>query len=228
MKRRSLVVLVVLAMILAFAIPAMAAQVFVNGQKLDVSTTMESGTTLVPLRAIFQALGATVDWDASTQTVTAVKDGTTVKLQIGSSTAYKNGQPVTLQVPGKIIQGNTMVPLRFVSESLGANVDWDGSTQTITITSTTRTTSDAMQPQPKPEPQPEPQPTPDPVPATGKVNINTATVEELQQIIHIGQDRAEEIVRLRPFSSLDALTRVTGIGPARVADIKDEGIAYVD
>ena len=219
--------MVALAMILAYAMPAMASQVFVDGQKLDVSTTVESGTTLVPLRAIFQALDATVDWDASTQTVTANKAQTTVKLQIGSPTAYKNGQPVTLQVPGKIIQGNTMVPLRFVSESLGAKVDWDGSTQTITITSTTDTPFNDIQPQPQPEPQPEPQPTPDPAPAA-RVNINTATIEELQQIIHIGQERAEEIVRFRPFNSLDALTRVTGIGPARVADIKAEGKAYVD
>lgn len=224
MKRKSLIVLVALAMVLAFTMPAMAAQVFVDGQKLDVSTTVESGTTLVPLRAIFQALGATVNWDGSTQTVTANKAQTTVKLQIGSPTAYKNGQPVSLQVPGKIIQGSTMVPLRFVSESLGANVHWDGTTRTITITSS----SETIKPEPQPLPQPKPLPTPEPAPVTGKININTASLDELQQIIHIGKDRAEEIIRLRPFSSLDALTRITGIGPARVADIKTEGIAYVD
>jgi len=135
MKRKAIIIFAIFAFIVAFNNPAMAAQVYIDGQKLDVATASESGTTLVPLRAIFQALGATVDWDGSTQTVTATKSQTTVKLQIGDKTAYKNGQPVTLQVPGKVVSGNTMVPLRFVSEALGADVDWDGSTQTITIIS---------------------------------------------------------------------------------------------
>ncbi|MEG6615417.1 stalk domain-containing protein [Peptococcaceae bacterium 1198_IL3148] len=110
--------------------------IIVDSQPLDVSTASENGTTLVPLRAIFQSLGAEVNWDGPTQTVNAVKGQTTIKLQIGSKTAYKNGQAVALQVPGKVVNGNTMVPLRFVSESLGANVVWDGASQTITITST--------------------------------------------------------------------------------------------
>jgi len=135
MLSKRMMFLWVLVLLLCFTTPALAAQVYVDGQKLDVSTASDSGTTLVPLRAIFQALGATVDWDSSTQTVTASKTQTTVKIQIGSNTAYKNGQPVMLQVPGRIISGNTMVPLRFVSESLGANVNWDGATQTITIIS---------------------------------------------------------------------------------------------
>jgi len=73
----------------------------------------------------------------------------------------------------------------------------------------------------------EAQPVPD-VAQPAKVNINTATVEELQQIVHIGPARAEEIVRLRPFKSLDDLGRVRGLGPSRVADIKAEGVAYVE
>ncbi|KAF1083864.1 Primary amine oxidase precursor [Sporotomaculum syntrophicum] len=124
-----------LALVLLFTVttPALAAQVFVNGEQLNVSTANESGATLVPLRAIFQSLGANVNWDGATQTVTAAKAQTTVKLQIGSYAALVNGQPLTLLVPGKIINGNTMVPLRFVSESLGANVNWDSSTQKISI-----------------------------------------------------------------------------------------------
>lgn len=139
LQKKGLIVLLALVMAFALAVPAMAAQVYVDGEQLNVQTINEKGTTLVPLRSIFQSLGANVDWDGSTQTVTAAKAQTTVRLQIGSSTAYKNGQAVTLQVPGKIVSGNTMVPLRFVSEALGANVNWDGTTQTITITSTTET-----------------------------------------------------------------------------------------
>ena len=72
-----------------------------------------------------------------------------------------------------------------------------------------------------------PQPT-DPDQPPGAININTATVEQLQDIVHISEARAEEIIRLRPFASLDELTRVSGIGPARLEDIKDEGKAYVE
>ena len=71
------------------------------------------------------------------------------------------------------------------------------------------------------------EPEPDP-PVTGRININTASFEQLQEIIHIGPERAEEIIRLRPFRSLDGLTAVTGIGPGRLQDIKDQGIAYVE
>jgi competence ComEA-like helix-hairpin-helix protein len=57
------------------------------------------------------------------------------------------------------------------------------------------------------------------------VNINTASFEELQRIVHIGPDRASEIIRLRPFASVDSLERVTGIGSSRLADIKAQGVA---
>ncbi len=60
------------------------------------------------------------------------------------------------------------------------------------------------------------------------ININTASLEGLQEIVHIGESRAQEIIELRPFYSLDELTRVTGIGDARLEDIKDEGKAYVE
>ena len=68
----------------------------------------------------------------------------------------------------------------------------------------------------------------DPGDATGGININTASLEELQKIVHIGPSRAEDIVRLRPFKSIDDLTRVSGIGPSRLQDIREEGLAYVD
>ena len=138
MRKPVMVIMFALIVALLVTTPVFATpQVFVDGQGLvsDVSPTIENGVTLVPLRAIFQSLGAEVNWDGTTQTVTATKSSTTVKLIIGQKTAYKNGNPVDLQVPGKIVNGSTLVPLRFVSEALGAKVDWDGATQTITITS---------------------------------------------------------------------------------------------
>jgi competence protein ComEC len=83
-------------------------------------------------------------------------------------------------------------------------------------------------------PTPTPTPTAEPTPEgqggcePGQVDINSADAEELQRIIHIGPARAEDIIRLRPFSSVDDLTRVSGIGPARLADIEEQGIACVD
>ncbi len=74
-----------------------------------------------------------------------------------------------------------------------------------------------------PATEPDPGKTP-----TGRININAVNHEQLQEIIHIGPARAEEIIRLRPFKTLDDLIRVNGIGPASLKDIKDEGKAYVE
>jgi DNA uptake protein ComE-like DNA-binding protein len=83
-------------------------------------------------------------------------------------------------------------------------------------------------PTPSPTPAPTPAPAPSPIPDTsGCVNINAASSEDLQQIIHIGPTRAAELITLRPFASVDDLTRITGIGPARLADIKAQGLACV-
>ncbi|USG64410.1 copper amine oxidase N-terminal domain-containing protein [Brevibacillus ruminantium] len=92
------------------------------------------GRTLVPLRAIFEALGAKVDWDEATQTVTATKDGNIIQLTIGSKVAYKNGQKINLDVPAQLFNGDTtMVPIRFVSEALGAKVGWDPYSNSVVI-----------------------------------------------------------------------------------------------
>ena len=109
--------------------------VILNGDTLSFTQppVIENGTTLVPMRTIFEALGAEVNWDNNTKTVTAVKDSTTINLTINAVNAYVNEKTISLSVPAKIINGNTMVPLRFVGESLGATVKWDGETKTITI-----------------------------------------------------------------------------------------------
>jgi hypothetical protein len=112
-----------------------AIKVVLNGKQLqfDQPPIIEQGRTLVPLRAIFEALGAKVDWENSTQTVTAVKGDISITLQIGSNTLYKNGKGIHLDVPAKIVNGRTLVPARAVAESFGAEVSWDQDTQTVTI-----------------------------------------------------------------------------------------------
>ncbi|MCL2200526.1 MAG: stalk domain-containing protein [Oscillospiraceae bacterium] len=101
----------------------------------DVPPQVVDGRTLVPLRAIFEALGAEVNWNEATQTVTATKGDTTVVLPIGSTSPTVSGQTVTIDVPASVLNGRTLVPLRFVAESFGVSVDWNSDTRTITITS---------------------------------------------------------------------------------------------
>ena len=112
-------------------------RVKLNGTTLsfDVPPIIESDRTLVPLRAIFEALGASVSWSEETQTVTAVKNNTTLSLQIGSDTLTKNNEPIPLDVPARLINNRTMIPARAISEALGATVDWDEETNTVIITS---------------------------------------------------------------------------------------------
>lgn len=118
----------------AFAGPS----VFLDGQQLtfDQQPIIENGRTLVPLRAIFEAMGADVSWGQESQTATAVKDNTVVALKIGSLKPTINGQVNPLEVPAKIVNGRTLAPLRFVSEAFGGEVSWDATTQKITIKTT--------------------------------------------------------------------------------------------
>ena len=111
--------------------------VLVNGREVafDQPPVIENERTLVPLRAIFEALGAYVSWDGGTQTVTATKGATTISLTIGSEKMIINNSRVAvLDVPAKIISDRTMVPVRAISEAFGCSVDWIGSTQTVVIT----------------------------------------------------------------------------------------------
>jgi hypothetical protein len=110
-----------------------------SGIVLDAPPVIVAGRTLVPIRAVVESLGGTVAWDAASQTVTVSLDGTELKLVIGKSSALVNGKstPVDSTSPNfapQIVNSRTMLPLRFVAESLGADVQWEESTQTITIT----------------------------------------------------------------------------------------------
>ncbi len=110
--------------------------VTLNGKPItfDQSPIYHNGRTLVPLRAIFEAMGADIVWNGDTQTVTAKSGGTNISLTIGSNKLIKNGQNITLDVPAQLVGGRTLVPARAVAESFGADVNWNSNTKTVIIT----------------------------------------------------------------------------------------------
>jgi hypothetical protein len=94
------------------------------------------GRTLVPIRGIFEAIGAYVDWDPAQNMVTCKKDNEEVQLRIGVRMARKNGAQIPIDVAPRIIHGTTMVPLRFIAESLGAKVTFDAGNNIVEIDTT--------------------------------------------------------------------------------------------
>ena len=111
-------------------------KIMLNGSSLAFTESpyVANGSTMVPMRVIFEALKAEVNYDAATQKITATKGDTVVELVIGQKSAKKNGQTINLDVAAITRNGNTMVPLRFVAEALNAQVDWDNASQTVSIT----------------------------------------------------------------------------------------------
>ena len=93
-----------------------------------------SGRTILPIRAVIEALGGTVDWIGAEQKVTVTLKDKKVELWIGKKTILVNGVSKTMDVVPQIIKGRTMLPVRFVAENLGAGVQWDGKTQEAYIT----------------------------------------------------------------------------------------------
>ncbi len=91
------------------------------------------GRTMVPLRAIFEAMGAEVNWNGDTSTVTAVRGDTEISLTIGSNEIYVNGEAKELDTPAQIINERTMVPVRAVAESFGCEVDWNNDARRVYI-----------------------------------------------------------------------------------------------
>ncbi|WP_058300753.1 stalk domain-containing protein [Gorillibacterium timonense] len=137
------------AAILPVAAPARAAvsasvgavTILLDGYPLPfpVAPIIIKGTTLVPFRAISEALGVSVQWEQKTGRITAVKQDSTSKktiiLTVGSKQALVNGKAVPLALAPTVIQGSTMIPLSFFSQQFGASVSWTQSTQTVTIVS---------------------------------------------------------------------------------------------
>ncbi|WP_340400454.1 stalk domain-containing protein [Paenibacillus sp. FSL H8-0079] len=123
-----------------------AIKVYLNGNQMNFRTApvIEKGTTLVPFKVLFEALGMRVTWNQKLNEVVGEGNGQTIKLRIGLQFALVNGKDVSLDSAPKVVNGTTMIPLRFVSESTGSKVRWDKRAQSIYVT-TLEDTSDSDQ-----------------------------------------------------------------------------------
>ena len=106
-----------------------------NGKYLSFATppTMEDDRTLVPMRFLFEQMRADVDWEGETQTATVEKGNDKIAFSINNTAAKVNNTIKTMDVPARLINSKTMIPLRFLSEELGYTVEWDQDTKTVTI-----------------------------------------------------------------------------------------------
>ncbi len=130
--------IILIALMVISVVPCYAASdvtVYLNGTLLtfDVPAQIIDGRTMVPMRKIFESLGAVVSWDAPTRTATGTKDGTVVNVSIDSTTLFKNGVPKVLDVPPQLVDGRTLVPARAIAESFDCTVDWIPETRRVLI-----------------------------------------------------------------------------------------------
>ncbi len=138
---KKIISLLIAAALVFTMVPAMAQQapikVVLDGKyiQFDVEPQMINNRTMVPVRAIFEALDATVGWDDATQTVTSQRGNTKISLTINDNKLYKNGEAIELDVAAKLIGKRTLVPVRAISEAYGCQVDWNGGLNTVVIVS---------------------------------------------------------------------------------------------
>lgn len=103
--------------------------------KFDQPPVIINGRTLVPVRAVFESIGASVGWKAETRTVTIKKGSKSVNLTIGSNIIKTGDKEIKIDVPAQIINGRTLIPVRAVAEEFQCEVDWDARKKTVIIES---------------------------------------------------------------------------------------------
>lgn len=140
-----LLALTMLMSVLSFSVygaeAAGAITVWVDGEQLDFDAQpyldQEHGRTMVPLRKIFEELGAEVTWDEETKTAFASKGDISLSITVDDNRLYKNGAAVELDAPARQVNDSrTMVPVRAIAEGLNASVSWDEEKQQVLITTT--------------------------------------------------------------------------------------------
>lgn len=135
--KKIIVVLLIMAMATSSYMAVYADDIIVQLDSriltFDQPPTIINDRVMVPFRKIFEELGAEISWNQVTQTVTAIKSGTTIELTIGKEEAFINGVKKELDQPAVLINGRTLVPLRFAGEGLGATVSWDDISRKVSI-----------------------------------------------------------------------------------------------
>lgn len=125
-------------------------QIIVNGNKLETSGIIKDNRTLVPVRGVFEKIGYNVEWNANTKTAYFRGNSYNVEIQNGVDfftcldLKTGNSSKITSDVPQQIIDGHFYIPLRAVSESIKAEVDWDSQAQTAYIVSVNEETKDNL------------------------------------------------------------------------------------
>ena len=145
MKKRIIRWMLVLCFMILPGVYAFGGQgdisVYVKGEEVafDVPPQIIDGRTMVPVRAIFEAMGAEVTWDGQTQCALAKKGAATVKMTLGSTALWVDGQVKTMDVSPAVVNGRTLAPAKYVAESFGYKVIWDEATKSVWITENTDT-----------------------------------------------------------------------------------------
>lgn len=116
-------------------------KVLVNGNEVtftEAQPFIENERTLVPMRAIYEALGARVAWEGETRTIVSYDptSDVSITMQIDSNKMFINEQEIELDVPARIVNDRTVVPLRAISEGMKSVVNWDNDTRTVTVEKT--------------------------------------------------------------------------------------------
>ena len=148
--------------------------VYANPDRLKqgrvLAALVKNGAILVPLRSMFEAMGATVKWDPASKTATVQKAGASVQVTLGKNEAIINGESRPLDVPPEIYKGVVVVPIRVMSEAMGAYVQWVPDRRLAVVRYLPPTPVPPPPPPPPPPPTAAPSPTPTPAPAAPSYN----------------------------------------------------------
>lgn len=193
-------------------VQAQTVQVIVDGSSVffDQPPVVVGGRVLVPLRGVFERLGAFVQWNPVNNTVLASRGATQVQLTIGSRQAFVNGRQVLLDVPAMAVRGRTLVPLRFVSEAMGARVDWDPVSRTVMIFSSPL----AQPPQPPVVQPPVVQPPLPPVPGQSVIEGTVFRVDLANQRLFVQRGDQIHTVVVTANTAITRVNTATGQGGA--------------
>lgn len=186
-------------------VEAQAIQVLVDSTQVffDQPPVVVGGRVLVPLRGVFERLGAFVQWNPVNNSVLAGRGSTQVQLTIGSTQAFVNGRAVLLDVPAMIVRGRTLVPLRFVSEAMGARVDWDPSSRTVMIFSA---------PAARPPRPPVPPPVVQPPPSQSVIEGTVFRVDPAERRLYVRRGDQIHTVIITSDTAITRVDAATGRG----------------